>query len=67
MAGLGEMQLAMSTVMPPLLDQGKFADLVGVTRDVVENWVRRGLVPIRKIGKRRLVDVFALCTRSHGQ
>lgn len=52
----------------PLLSQARFAMLVGVSTDVVRGWVSRGLLPMKKIGRRNLVNIAILndeCRR-HG-
>ena len=37
-----------------------FAESIGVTRRTVEGWVAKGVIPTVKIGKRRLVNGYAL-------
>jgi excisionase family DNA binding protein len=44
----------------PVLTKERFADLVGVSVDVVRGWVARGLVPTVRLGRRRLINVAAL-------
>ncbi len=39
----------------PYVTQARFADRVGVSVDVVRNWVDRGYIPSKKIGKYRMV------------
>ena len=44
----------------PVLTQARFAQLVGVSSDVVRGWVARGQVPTVKIGRYRMVNVAKL-------
>jgi hypothetical protein len=47
----------MQVIFCPFLTREKFAESVGVTQDVLEGWIRRGLVKTKTIGKRSLVDM----------
>ena len=44
----------------PILTTDKFADLIGVTKSVVDNWVKRGYISTVKIGRRRFINVVGL-------
>lgn len=44
----------------PVLSKERFAELVGVSSDVVRGWIARGMVPTVRIGRRRLVNVAAM-------
>ena len=57
-------QLSFTQIHCPVMGMDQFAAICGVTKHVVEKWVRLGHVPSRKIGKRRLVDVLALSQQS---
>jgi excisionase family DNA binding protein len=37
-----------------VLTAGEVADLLHVPRSTVEDWARRGVIPSRKVGRRRL-------------
>ena len=37
-----------------VMTAGEVADLLRVPRSTVEDWARRGIIPSRKIGRRRL-------------
>jgi excisionase family DNA binding protein len=37
-----------------VLTAGEVADLLRVPRSTVEDWARRGVIPSRKVGRRRL-------------
>lgn len=47
---------------PPLMSPSQFALSVGVSLRTVDAWILRGHIPSRKVGRRRLVDVFTLCS-----
>lgn len=47
----------MELVFIPFLSRRRFAELVGITEDVLERWIRDGRVKTFKIGKRSLVDL----------
>lgn len=56
------------TAFPPsvhvyLISQEKFAEAVGLTDGVVNNWVGRGYLPTVKIGKHRLINLLLLNKR----
>ena len=36
------------------------AEIVGVTRGSIHNWVRRGLLPVHQVGPRRMVKIADL-------
>ena len=44
----------------PVISRKKFADLVGVSEDVVTGWISRGYLPVVEIGKYRLVNLALL-------
>lgn len=44
----------------PVVDRHRFAEMVGVSVGVVEGWINRGQIPVRRIGRRVLVDLVAL-------
>ena len=54
--------LASSSAVPsvPLMAVERFAELVGVTPDVVRGWVDRGYLPTQKIGRYRLINIAVL-------
>lgn len=41
----------------PFVTRQRFAELVGVTDDTLERWIRDGRVPCFQMGKRSLVDL----------
>ncbi|OYU30722.1 MAG: hypothetical protein CFE39_11965 [Comamonadaceae bacterium PBBC2] len=41
----------------PFVTRQRFAELVGVTDDTLERWIRDGRVPCFQMGKRSLVDM----------
>lgn len=47
----------MELVFVPFLSRSRFAELVGISGDVLERWIRDGRVKTFKIGKRSLVDM----------
>lgn len=47
----------MELVFIPFLSRQRFAELVGISEDVLENWIRKGYVKCHTIGKRSLVDM----------
>lgn len=47
----------MDLIFCPFLTRQRFAELVGVSEDVVTNWVRKGYVKCHVIGKRSLIDM----------
>jgi excisionase family DNA binding protein len=56
---LQDLQPTGSTVHRPLtaadvMTAAEVADLLRVPRSTVEDWARRGIVPSRKVGRRRL-------------
>lgn len=46
-----------SLVFCPFVTRQKFAEMVGVTEDVLERWIRDGRVVCFRMGKRSLVDL----------
>ena len=44
----------------PVMHREKFADLVGVSIDVVNGWINRGYIPTFEVGKYRLVNLALL-------
>lgn len=44
-------------VFIPFLTRDRFSELVGVTPDTLERWIRDGRVVTHRIGKRSLVDM----------
>ena len=50
----------MSETLRYLFSISAFADSIGVTKRTVEGWIARGIIPTVKIGKRRLVNGYAL-------
>lgn len=44
----------------PVMAADRFAELVGVTPDVVRGWLDKGYVPAMKIGRYRLVNIALL-------
>lgn len=44
----------------PILTSERFAELIGVTQDVVLGSIKRGYLPTVKIGKRRYINVAKL-------
>lgn len=55
-------QLLTSVVVPPVpvMAADRFAELVGVSSDVVRGWIDKGYLPTMKIGRYRLVNLAAL-------
>ncbi|NTV93910.1 MAG: helix-turn-helix domain-containing protein [Thiobacillus sp.] len=47
----------MEIVFVPFLSRDRFCQLVGITPDVLERWIRDGRVKTFRIGKRSLVDM----------
>lgn len=41
----------------PVMSRKRFADLVGVSEDVVAGWINRGYIPVFEIGKYRLINL----------
>lgn len=46
--------------VPPPMTIEQYARLQGVTEDTLNNQIKRGYVPTIKVGKRRLINTFAL-------
>lgn len=44
----------------PVMHRDKFAELVGVSSDVVTGWINRGYIPTLEVGKYRLVNLALL-------
>lgn len=44
----------------PVMHREKFAELVGVSVDVVNGWINRGYLPTFEVGKYRLVNLALL-------
>ena len=49
--------LTLQIVFTPFVTRQRFAEMVGVTDDTLERWIRDGRVPCFKMGKRSLVDL----------
>lgn len=47
----------MDLVFIPFLTRQRFAEVVGVSQDTLERWIRDGRVRTYRIGKRSLVDL----------
>jgi excisionase family DNA binding protein len=47
----------MQVMFVPFVTRARFAELVGVSQDTLEHWIRAGRVKTYKIGKRSLVDL----------
>jgi hypothetical protein len=47
----------MDLVFVPFMARERFAQLVGITPDVLERWIRDGRVKTYSIGRRSLVDL----------
>jgi len=46
--------------MGPYMTQERFAEVTGVSLDVVRGWVKKGYLPIFDLGKYRLINVALL-------
>ncbi|WP_460533606.1 excisionase family DNA-binding protein [Chitinimonas naiadis] len=44
-------------IFVPFLTRARFAELVGITEDTLERWIRDGRIRTHRIGKRSLVDM----------
>lgn len=44
----------------PMMSRTLFAQLVGVTEDVVTGWINRGYIPVIEVGRYRLVNLALL-------
>lgn len=44
----------------PVMHRDRFAELVGVSPDVVTGWINRGYLPTYEVGKYRLVNLALL-------
>lgn len=55
-------QLLTSVVVPPvpLMAVDRFAELMGVSSDVVRGWIDKGYLPTQKVGRYRLVNIAVL-------
>lgn len=51
----------------PVMEKGKFADLIGVDVGVVNGWIEKGYLPSLKLGKHRLVNVALLAEKCLAQ
>ncbi len=51
----------------PFVTRQRFAELVGVTDDTLERWIRDGRVPCFQMGKRSLVDMRPWLTSTEAQ
>lgn len=49
--------MSVQIVFTPFVTRQRFAEMVGVTDDTLERWIRDGRVPCFKMGKRSLVDL----------
>lgn len=47
-------------VSVPVMHREKFAELVGVSVDVVSGWINKGYIPAIEVGKYRLVNLALL-------
>ena len=48
----------------PVMAFERFAELVGVSVDVVRGWIDKGYIPTVKIGRHRLINVAVLTRES---
>lgn len=48
----------------PVMASERFAELVGVSVDVVRGWIDKGYIPTVKIGRYRLINVAVLTRES---
>ncbi len=53
-------QSALGLYVPPPMTIEQYARLQGVSEDTLNNQIKRGYVPTIKVGKRRLINTFAL-------
>jgi excisionase family DNA binding protein len=53
----GILFMSVQIVFTPFVTRQRFAEMVGVTDDTLERWIRDGRVPCFKMGKRSLVDL----------
>jgi len=44
-------------VFVPFLTRSRFAELVGISEDTLERWIRDGRIKTFRIGKRSLIDM----------
>ena len=44
----------------PLMAADRFAELVGVSSEVVRGWIDKGYLPTQKVGRYRLVNIAVL-------
>nr|VFJ47474.1 MAG: hypothetical protein BECKFM1743A_GA0114220_1004717 [Candidatus Kentron sp. FM]VFJ47829.1 MAG: hypothetical protein BECKFM1743C_GA0114222_100514 [Candidatus Kentron sp. FM]VFK07868.1 MAG: hypothetical protein BECKFM1743B_GA0114221_1005216 [Candidatus Kentron sp. FM] len=56
------MELGRVAAFPPVVTADRFAEMTGIEAGVVTGWVYQRKVPVRKIGKRTVIDMimFAL-------
>lgn len=47
----------MNMVFHPFCDRATFAERTGITKDVLEKWIRDGRIKTFRIGKRSLIDL----------
>ncbi|MCW8965141.1 MAG: DNA-binding protein [Candidatus Pacearchaeota archaeon] len=45
---------------PLLMEKNKFAELVGLSPDVIRGWIDKDLLPTYKIGRHRLINLALL-------
>lgn len=60
-------RVVMELVFCPFMDRARFAQMVGVTPDVVERWIRDGRVKTYQMGKRSLIDMRQWLTAGDAQ
>ena len=53
-------KMAVGPYIPPPMTVKQYAELQGVTVETINNQIRRCYIPTIKIGKRRLINTFAL-------
>jgi len=51
---------ALGLYVPPPMTIEQYARLQGVSQDTLNNQIKRGYVPTIKVGKRRLINTFAI-------
>jgi len=45
---------------PLLMEKNKFAELVGLSPDVIRGWIDKDLLPTYKVGRYRLINLALL-------
>ncbi len=51
---------ALGLYVPPPMTIEQYARMQGVSEDTLNNQIKRGYVPTIKVGKRRLINTFAI-------